>query len=35
MLKTISKIDNVLIEHGGILYVLPLAVHLDIFWAEK
>ena len=27
----ISKIDDVLTEHGGLLNVLPLAVHL-IFW---
>ena len=24
-----SKIDNVLTEHGGLLHVLPLAVHLS------
>ena len=24
-----SKIDDVLIKHGGLLHVLPLAVHLD------
>ena len=27
----ISKIDNVLTEHGGLLDVLPLAVHLIFF----
>ena len=27
---TTSKIDDVLTEHGGLPYVLPLAVHLDL-----
>ena len=27
-----SKIDDVLAEDGGLLYVLPLAVHLNFFW---
>ena len=26
-----SKIDDVLTEHGGLLHVLPLAVHLRYF----
>ena len=26
-----SKIDDVLTEHGGLLHVLPLAVHLGFF----
>ena len=26
-----SKIDDVLTEHGGLLHVLPLAVHLSVF----
>ena len=26
-----SKIDDVLTEHGGLLHVLPLAVHLIFF----
>ena len=26
-----SKIDDVLSEHGGLLHVLPLAVHLRFF----
>ena len=26
-----SKIDDVLTEHGGLLHVLPLAVHLRFF----
>ena len=26
-----SKIDDVLSEHGGLLHVLPLAVHLIFF----
>ena len=26
-----SKIDDVLTEHGGLLHVLPLAVHLSFF----
>ena len=26
-----SKIDDVLSEHGGLLHVLPLAVHLNFF----
>ena len=31
-----SKIDDVLIEHGGLLYVLPLAVHLIFFcWTSR
>ena len=28
---TTSKIDDVLTEHGGLLHVLPLAVHLSFF----
>ena len=27
-----SKIDDVLSEHGGLLHVLPLAVHLKFFF---
>ena len=27
-----SKIDDVLSEHGGLLHVFPLAVHLIIFF---
>ena len=31
-----SKIDNVLAEHGGLLHVLPLAVHLRFFcWTSR
>ena len=31
-----SKIDDVLNEHGGLLHVLPLAVHLTFFcWTSK
>ena len=30
-----SKIDDVLIEHGGLLHVLPLAIHLDFFFTDK
>ena len=26
-----SKIDDVFVEDGGLLHVLPLAVHLDFF----
>ena len=26
-----SKIDDVLTEHGGLLHVIPLAVHLSFF----
>ena len=26
-----SKIDDVLTEHGGLLHVLPIAVHLRFF----
>ena len=26
-----NKIDDVLTEHGGLLHVLPLAVHLSFF----
>ena len=30
------KIDDVLIEHGGLLHVLLLAVHLDFFlWTSR
>ena len=28
---TISKIDDVLLEHGGLFHVLLLAVHLNFF----
>ena len=31
----ISKIDDVLIEHGGLPHVLPLAVHLGFFLVDK
>ena len=27
-----SKIDDVFTEHGGLLHVLPLIVHLDFFF---
>ena len=30
-----SKIDDVLAEVGGLLHVLPLAVHLKFFLADK
>ena len=30
-----SKIDDVLTEHGGLLHVLPLAVHLRFFFAGQ
>ena len=30
----ISKIDDVLTEHGGLLYVLTLTVHLDFFYGQ-
>ena len=30
-----SKNDNVLTEHGGLLHVLPLTVHLRLFLLEK
>ena len=26
------KIDDALIEHGGLLHVLPLPVHLKSYW---
>ena len=29
-----SKIADVLTEHGGLLHVLPLTVHLDFFNGE-
>ena len=32
---TSSKLDDVLAEEGGLLYVLPLAVHLKFFWMDK
>ena len=28
------KIDDVLTEHGGLLYVLTLTVHLDFFYGQ-
>ena len=28
LIDTTSKVDDVLTEHGGLLHVLPLAVHL-------
>ena len=31
----LSCFDNVLAEDGGLLHVLPLAVHLDFFLMEK
>ena len=30
-----SKIDDVLTEHGGLLHVLPLAVHLSFFAGQE
>ena len=30
-----SKIDDVLAEDGGLLHVLPLAVHLKFFMTDK
>ena len=32
---TSSKLDDVLAEEGGLLYVLPLAVHLNFFLMDK
>ena len=29
-----SKIDDVLTEHGGLIHVLPLAVHLIFFYGQ-
>ena len=31
----IRKIDDVLTEHGVLLHVLPLAVHLSFFLLDK
>ena len=31
----ISKIDDVLTENGGLLHILPLAVHLRFFLLDK
>ena len=31
----LSKIDDVLIEDGGLLHVLPLTVHLNFFLTDK
>ena len=31
----LSKIDDVLAEDGGLLHVLPLAVHLKFLLADK
>ena len=30
-----SKFDDVLLEHGGLPHVLPLAVHLGFFLVDK
>ena len=30
-----SKIDDVLSEYGGLLHVLPLAVHLNFFFDRQ
>ena len=30
-----SEIDDVLAKDGGLLHVLPLAVHLNFFWMDK
>ena len=30
-----SKIDDVLLEHGGLLHVLSLAVHPEFFLLDK
>ena len=30
-----SKFDDVLLDHGGLPNVLPLAVHLNYFLVEK
>ena len=30
-----SKIDDVLTDHGGLLHVLPLAVHLKFFGGQE
>ena len=32
---SISKFDDVLLEHGGLHHVLPLPVHLKFVWLEK
>ena len=33
-LDHLLSLDNVLLEHGGLPHILPLAVHLD-FFAEQ
>ena len=33
--SAISKFDDVLLEHGGLPHVLPLAVHLKFVLLEK
>ena len=33
--SAISKFDDVLLEHGGLPHVLPLAVHLKFDLLEK
>ena len=30
-----SNFDDILLEHGGLLHVLPLAVHWKFFWLDK
>ena len=30
-----SEFDDVLLEQGGLLHVLPLAVHLKFCWLDK
>ena len=35
LIRVQSKNDDVLTEHGGLLCVLPLAVHLNCFLTDK
>ena len=35
ILIIVSKFDDVLLEHGGLPHVLPLAVHLNLCWLDK
>ena len=35
ILIMVSKFDDVLLEHGGLPHVLPLAVKMDFFLLDK
>ena len=33
--QVMSKIDDILLEHGEVPHVLPLAVHLDFYLMDR